>query len=423
MDIITTIVLVLLCLIVEGFFSGSEIALISVNRIRIKFKAEEGSNAAQLIEKLLNTPEKIFGTTSVGTNLAVVTGTAVITGFLMVQFGEKGDLYAVLIMAPLTLILGEIIPKALFQLKADQISMKVIYPLRFALAIFYPVVVLIAYLTNLILRIIIGEKDVKEHFITREGIKQLVRIGIGGRKIDLDIEEKRMIHKIFDIGSTTIDKCMVPLINVVAIDEGSTVDHAIKKVEETAFSRIPVFRNRIYNIVGILNTFDLLGVPDDMVYIRDLIKPPYYVPASKKVDDLLKELQHRDMHIAVVVDEYGGSIGIVTIEDLLEEIVGEIEDEYDSEGKLYETIPHGGYLIDANMEIDAINEKLRLGLPEGDYETLGGFVINLLERIPAAGEIINHKNLHMRIKDVNERCIKSIYIMRRTPSNKKRGEK
>ncbi len=421
MDIITTIILVLLCLIVEGFFSGSEIALISVNRIRIKHKAEEGSNSAQLIEHLLNTPEKIFGTTSVGTNLAVVTGTAVITGFLMAQFGKRGDLYAVLIMSPLTLILGEIIPKALFQLKADQISMKVIYPVRFALAIFYPVVALIAYLTNLILRIIIGEKDVKEHFITREGIKQLVSIGIGGRKIDLhiDIEEKRMIHKIFDIGSTTIDKCMVPLINVVAIDEGSTVDHAIKKVEETAFSRIPVFRDKIYNIVGILNTFDLLGVPEDMIYIHDLIKPPYYVPTSKKVDDLLKELQHRDMHIAVVVDEYGGSIGIVTIEDLLEEIVGEIEDEYDSEEKLYETIPHGGYLIDANMEIDAINEKLRLGLPEGDYETLGGFIINLLERIPKAGEIINYKNIHMRIKEANKRCIKSIYIMHRTPSNKK----
>ncbi|MBI5183228.1 MAG: HlyC/CorC family transporter [Nitrospinae bacterium] len=419
MDIITTIIIVLICLIIEGFFSGSEIALISVNRIRIKHKAEEGSNPAQLIEDLLNTPERIFGTTSVGTNLAVVTGTAVVTAFLMVPFGGKEDLYALLIMAPLTLLLGEIIPKALFQLKADQISMKIIYPLRFALTLFYPIIVLVAYLTNLILKTIMGENDIKEHFITREGIKGLVRIGIGGGKIDLDVDKKRMIHKIFGIGSTTIDKCMVPLINVVAIDEGATVDHAIKKVEETGFSRIPVFRNNIYNIVGILNTFDLLGVPDDMVYISDLIKPPYYIPTSKKVDALLRDLQDKDMHIAVIVDEYGSSIGIVTIEDLLEEIVGEIEDEYDSEVKLYETIPHGGYLIDAKMEIEAINEKLRLGLPEGDYETLGGFIINLLESIPKPGEIINYKNLYMRIKDANERCVRSIYVMHRSHSDKK----
>ena len=184
---------------------------------------------------------------------------------------------------------------------------------------------------------------------------------------------------------------------------------------ETGFSRLPVFHDRMFNLIGILNTFDLLTVPQDDSPITDLIRPAHYVPPNKKLDDLLKELQQRGLHIAIVVDEYGGCIGIITIEDILEEIVGEIEDEYDEPLKKYEVYDKGGYLIDGDKEIGAVNEELELDLPEGDYETLAGLMIGNLEKIPAAGDQITINGFRLTVKEASKRKINSI-ILRKVAS-------
>lgn len=403
MDIFTVIIIIVLCLILEGFFSGSELALISLNRIKLKHLSESGIKAAQSVEELLEKPERIFGTTSIGTNLAIVSSTAVVTAYLVELFGERGDLYATIIMFPIILLLGEVIPKAIFQQKADTITMKIIRPLRFALIVFYPVVELISKMTNFTLALVEGKEGLKKHFITREELRALSMPEKNQSSLDLD--DKRIIQKIFDFKDTSAGECMVPLINFIAIEESSSADYAIKRAQEIAYSRLPVFKDRIYNITGILHTFDLLGLSESEFGIKNIVRPAYYIPASKKIDDLLGELQQKGNHMAVVVDEHGAAIGIITIEDILEEIVGEIQDEFDDISSSYAKKTDDCYVIKGTMEIDAIKENLGLLLPEGDYETIAGLVLEKMGKIPKTGEILNLEGYKIVIKKVDLRKI------------------
>ncbi len=417
MDPDIAILIICLCLIFEAFFSGSEIALISVNRFKLKHDAESGSTSAQQVEKLLEQPEKIFATTSVGTNLAVVTSTAVCTSLLVNIFGEKGDFYSILIMAPVVLLFGEILPKAVFQEATDVLSPKVVKPLRWFMSLFYPVVVLMAWITNSVLKVISIGRFEKGRLVTREDLQYWLKEG--GKESKLDEEERKMIHNVFRFSEMPVGKCMVPLIHTVAVEENSTVSQTLKALEESqyTYSRIPVFLNRAFNITGILNTFDFLDCKETNQSIKPFLRSAYYVPKTKRIDDLLRELQHMGTHMAIVVDEYGGAVGLVTIEDILEEIVGEIEDEFDEGENLYEKISDYRYAIDASMEVDAINEKLLLKLPTGDYETLGGLILDKLTRIPKIGEKLEWENFTFRIKEADQKRILSVEVLLKPEKN------
>jgi len=310
-------------------------------------------------------------------------------------------------MSPLSILLAEIIPKSVFQHRADFFARLSIYPLKGMMFVLHPFIVVISYITNSILWVFTGEKEFKKHFITREEIRNLIRMG--EKKLGLNIEERKMIHKIFSFRDITVKECMVPLINLTALEENSTLEMARKRVEETNYSRIPVFKEKIYNICGILNSPDLLRAQEDAA-LKELIKPAYYVPESKKISDLLKDLQWLGMQMAVVVDEYGSTIGVVTIEDMLEEIVGEIEDEYDTGERLYEKGTDENYFINARMEIDAINEQLSLKISTGDYETLGGFLLHHFERIPKIGESLEQDGMVFKIMESDDKSIKKVEI-------------
>jgi len=413
MDILTVIFIAIFCLVSEGFFAGSEIALVSVNRIKIKHEAESGSKVAKVIDLLLSSPEKLFVTSSLGINLSVVIGTSVVTAFLVDRYGNRGDFYATLIMSPLSILLAEIIPKSVFQHRADFFARLSIYPLRAVMLILYPFVSVTSYITNFIMFYFTGKREFKGHFVTREEIKYLIRLA---EKKILDAEEKKIIGKIFDFRNITVEECMVPLINVVALDENSTIEMAKGKIEDTSYSRIPIFRERIHNIHGILNVSDILRASDDAA-IKNLMKPAYYVPKGKKINELLEELQWLGIQMAVVVDEYGGTIGIVTREDILEEIVGEIEDEYDTGERLFEKYPDGTYFINARMEIDAINEQLSFRIPKGDYETLGGFLLNQFQRIPKVDDTVEYGDLFFKVIDSDDRSIKKVEVTRKKVSS------
>ena len=221
-----------------------------------------------------------------------------------------------------------------------------------------------------------------------------------------------MIHRIFNLGDITVEQCMVPLVQMYGISDSATLSEANTIANETGFSRLPVFHERMFNTIGILNTFDLLTAPSDNTQITSLIRPAYYVPSNKKVDDLLRELQQRGLHIACVVDEYGGCIGIVTIEDLVEEIVGDIEDEFDQPEEKIETYSEGGYIVEAEMEIQAINEALQLNLPEGEYETVGGLIIDRLERIPSPGDQVDLGEIRLTVRESGKRKVNTVIITR-----------
>jgi len=221
-----------------------------------------------------------------------------------------------------------------------------------------------------------------------------------------------MIHKVFNFGETTVEQCMVPLVQLTAVRDDSTLEEVHQLAVDTGYSRLPIFHERMHNIIGILNTFDLLNQPIDGSPISQLVRPAHYVPPNKKIDALLKELQERGLHMAVVVDEYGGCIGLTTVEDLLEEIVGEIEDEYDKPEQQFKPYSGGGYIIDGTMEIDAINETIKLNLPTGNYETLAGLILDRLETVPQLGEQIVVNNIRLTVKETSRRKIQSIIAIK-----------
>lgn len=416
MDFTTTLILVLLALLFEAFFSGSEIAMIAINRIRMKQKADEGNQAAQSVLDLLQTPERLFSTTSLGTNLSMVTGSAIFTAYMVSQLGRAGEWLAMLILSPIILFCAEIVPKMISQNRPNAIMLVMVKPLNFFFNLFSPVINFFTHTSSFITNMIMGKKGETEKTLSRDQIRQV--LSLDSQAVELDPAERKMIHKIFNFGEINVEQCMVPLIRITAINDTASIQEALEIANESGFSRLPVFHERMYNLIGILNTFDLIDKPVDESPISDLVRPAHYVPPNKKIDDLLRELQQGGLHMAIVVDEHGGCIGIVTIEDLLEEIVGEIEDEYDKPEKGYEHYADGGYLIDADMEINVLNDTLNLDLPTGDYETLAGLAIHHLEKVPLPGEQVVVNGYRLTIKEANKRKIQSIIVRKMSPPAK-----
>lgn len=408
MDPATTIFWVLLAVSMEAFFSGSEIGMVSVNRIKMKQLADDGNSAAQAVLKLLDNPEKLFTATSLGTNLGMVTSTAIFTAFMVEQFGESGEWMAMLIIFPLIFFGGEIIPKLIFQNRADSLMLVMIYPLNLFSKVMGPLIRWLSRTSkNLTNRVPEGVKEDSFTF-SRDQLRKA--LSLESQTIELGATEKRIIHNIFHFGELTVEQCMVPLVQMTAIKDTATMREAHEFANDSGFSRLPVFHERMYNLRGILNTFDLLDQAMNNTPITPLIRPAYYVPPNKKIDDLLKELQQGGLHMAFVVDEYGGCIGLITIEDLLEKIVGEIEDEYDKPEKLYEPYAEGGFLVEANTEISVLNDTLGWELPKGDFETIAGLVIDRLEKIPLPGDQVLVEPYRITVKESSKRKIQSLIV-------------
>jgi CBS domain containing-hemolysin-like protein len=266
-------------------------------------------------------------------------------------------------------------------------------------------------MTNYTLVLAAGKQGLKKHFITREELRAIAMPGLD--QSELDSDDKKMIQKILDFRDVTAEECMTPLINLIAIDESSSADYAIQRSRESSYSRLLVFKERIYDITGIIHTFDLLKLPEDENSLKNIIQPAFYVPESKRVDDLFQQMQDKGDHMAVVVDEYGAAVGIITIEDMLEEIVGEIEDEFDKIPSLYEKKGKGFYEIKGEMEIDMINEELEIQLPSGDYETLSGLVTNKMGKIPKAEEILSLEEYQIIVKEADPRKVKLLEVKKK----------
>ena len=415
MDLTTTLLLVTLFLFFEAFFSGSEIGMIAVNRIKMQQKADEGDTSALKVLNLLSTPERLFATTSLGTNLSMVSSAAVFTAYMVSRLGESGEWAAMLVLTPLVLFLGEIVPKMIIQNRADPIMLVLVTPLNWVCNVFSPIIGLFTKASTMVTENILSAEESNGQTTSRDQIRQVM--SIDSQAVQLGSVERKMIHKIFNFGEINVEQCMVPLVQMTAILDTATLEEAHAAANDSGFSRLPVFHERMHNIIGILNAFDLIDQPVDDSPVTELIRPAYYVPPNKKIDDLLKELQQRGLHMAVVVDEYGGCTGIVTIEDLLEKIVGEIEDEYDKEEKQYENYADGGYLIEADMEVGVINETLNLNLPTGDYETLAGLAIHHLEKVPNSGEQLVVNGYRLTIKEASKRKVQSIIVRKLEPEN------
>jgi CBS domain containing-hemolysin-like protein len=234
--------------------------------------------------------------------------------------------------------------------------------------------------------------------------------------MDLETTERQIINRILHFSLRTVKEAMVPLVRVAAIPDTTSVAQALEEFRSTRFSRLPVYHRRIDNLVGVLHDFDLLGEEISSRSVRSFVRPVHYVPETKKIDHLLPEMQRQGIHLAVVVDEYGGTVGIVTIEDLLEEIVGEIDDEFDQAVTPYKKLGEGHYLISARQEVEALNEALHLGLPLGDYETLGGFITAQMGDLPRTGEQVRWRHLRFVVRLAEARSVKEVELFVEPPS-------
>ncbi len=404
MSLEVVIAIIVISLILQAFFAGSEIALISCDKVKMRSLAEEGSKSAQLVLTAFGQIEQFISTTLVGINLSLITSTIVLTFYIHEKYGRGGELYTVLILSPLIIVFGQIVPKAVFQKKRNTIVLWAIYPLWVASKLFYPILIFVNIFTKKLLNLV-GKTD--STFITREELIDVIEGDSNEPTVDY---KERIIKRIFRFSETTVDEIMIPLIQVRALDEDSKVGDAIRLIKETGHSRIPIFSERVDNITGMLHSFYLLGAdPNDA--LKNYSQPPFYVPESKPVDELLDEMKEGLAGMAVVVDEYGGAVGAITLEDILEEVVGEIEDEYDKGIKLWRKTGDGEYLINPKIEIETLNDDLGLGIPESDdYETLGGFILSELGSIPKSGDKIKHTTYTFTITKSTSRAVEEVKL-------------
>jgi putative hemolysin len=392
----------------EGFFAASEIALVSANRRRLQFLAEEGHRGARIALKLLAKPEYFLATTLMGAYMAGMANTVLVTALLLHKWGYSGEVAAMLLLPPLLLILGEITPKSIGRQQATNLVLR-LGPVVWVISwILYPFTFIFALVSRAVLFVTGVRRTSQLPFITREDLRLVVQKS--GPEVDLETQERLIIHRILRFSLRTAKEVMVPLVRVAAVPDTLTVGQALEEFRAAPFARFPVYHRRIDNLIGVLHSFDLLGEAHLSQPIKPYLRSLLYVPEIKKIDRLLTEMQRSGTHLVAVVDEYGGAVGIVTIEDLLEEIVGEIADEFDQEVIPYKKLGEGHYLINARMEIGALNEFLHLDLPPGDYETLAGFLISQLGDLPRPGENIKYGNLRFLVRQAESRILKEVEV-------------
>ncbi len=413
--------LIILGFVLAAFFSGSETALVSMNWIRLEHWLEKGRSGARTLEKFVSDPERLLGTTLVGTNLAIVMTSSLVSWVLMRRLGgtpESGGwsptavaALTTAIVTPALLIVGEVLPKIVGRRHSDEIVLRVVHPLRICYWLLSPVIWLATGLARAVL-LLFGVHVVEwRKRLTKDQLQQLLT-SEGEMAGAVDKEETKLITRVFEFGEKSVGEVMVPRTDVVGLGDDATVGDAVEIVRRYGFSRLPVISDDREHIEHMVHSRDLLGVPREQS-ITDLMRPVPHMPETKTCDDLFRELQARRQHLAVVIDEHGSLSGIVTLEDLLEELVGEIEDEYDVHETLIRAIDHDLFMVDGRAEIDAVEETLDVELPEGDYNTVAGLLLKLLGRIPEPGEEIVISGLDLRVVSASPTRIGKVRIRKR----------
>lgn len=401
---LTRILLLVILVLLNAFFSGSEIALISLNDKIIKKQAEEGNKKAKQLHNFLSEPSRFLATIQIGITLA---------GFLASAFATESfvdDLAGLLrktglplaepvirnislivitiVLSYFTLVFGELIPKRLAMQKAEFLSNVAVGPLTFLSRVTNPFVKFLTASTNFFIKIFGGNPaGGDDERVTEEEIRMMMEVG-EERGVIQDTE-KEMIDNIFEFDNKHVSEIMTHRTNIAGIPADSDLEYVLYVMNRDKYTRVPVYNENLDNIVGILHVKDLLQFTqghDKQFDLKKIIRSPYFVPDSKRTDELFQEMQKNKVHLAVVIDEYGGTSGIVTIEDLLEEIVGNIFDEYDVEQKDIEYLENDTYIFDGAISMDKVKEVLEKDLPVDDFDTLGGFILDLLGRIPKSDE-------------------------------------
>ena len=402
------------CLVAAMFFSAAEMAFIAANRLRLRHLAEDGNRvAAQYLDAFRN-PARVLSTAMMGVTVAHIVAASVVTYALLPRFGVFAALLATVVLTPVMLVFGEIIPKAVARESATRLILFLYRPLIWASRLLAPFLAFSQSVVTLMLRLVGSSQPDVRHFVSREELKNLLQMEPG--EADVTTQEAEMIDAIFDLGETTVREVMVPMTDVVMLPDTATPADAVTLIRQRGYSRLPVFSERETNVTGVVTAMDLLHRGADGETLRSLMRQPLYVPEPKRIDDLLREMQKGRAHMAIVVDEYGGATGIVTLEDIVEQIVGEIEDEHDRTPATVERLPDGSYWIAARTNIDELNEALDWSIPKRDYETIAGLVLSTLGRIPRTGEEFQVPGYTITVLEADSRRVVAVKMAATRPA-------
>ncbi len=418
MDIFYILLAMVILLLLKGFFSGSEIALVNSDKIHLHHKANQGHNGAKLILKMFKKPDVILGTTLVGTNIATVILTTLGTLLMIRFFGKHGDIYAFFIYTPFFLILGEIVPKSVYQQKANVLAPIIIYPLRLFSIIFAPIIFIFSRIARLTARMLGSGKSDQSVFITRELVRSVVEMAERGSNIDAF--DRGRIKRVIRFADTTVGEAMIPVAEMTAVNHNQNTREAVNLIRRLGYNRLPVYKDNTSNIFGIitLTTWDMMDRELSLRPLSEFIKQPHYVSANQTIDQLLPILRKRKDHMAIVVDEFGSAIGMITMEDILEEVVGEIDVGLDFEEYLprpkqkIKKLGEDVYLMDSRFPISEANEVLGISLLAVESHTIGGLVMARLHHIPGKGEFIEESGYRFTVEQATERSVVNLRVER-----------
>ncbi len=388
----------------QAAFASAEMGLVTASRARLASLAEEGDRRAVAALELLSKEEQMLGTCLIGTNTSVVSATT-LTSMLLANFGITAEWAVTVAFVPLALVLGEMLPKTVATWHADRVALVVARPMRLAVTALGPVLLLLNFWGRTLRRLV----GAQEASIARQDIVELIEDSPLG---DIHPAERRIIRRVLDMSHTTVADCMTALVEVAALPEAATPSEAADLVVRVGHSRIPIYRDRVDHIVGVVHHRALLGLDVDAPpHVGTLMSPVVFVPETKRVDELLKEMLKSEERFAVVVDEYGGSIGVVTLEDLLEEIVGNIQDERDSEPTV-RRLGEREWRVPGKVRIADLESAIGIELPDGDFSTVAGLFLTRTGRIPAAGEVIRLPGWTLTVEQATDRAVLAVRIVR-----------
>ncbi|HJN48840.1 MAG: hemolysin family protein [Pseudomonadales bacterium] len=418
MEWLIEILLILLFLVLKGFFSGSEIAMVNSDKLKLRHQARLGNRRAALVLELFKKPDHVLGTTLVGTNVATVTIATLGALICIDLFGTSGDLISIILLTPILLILGEVVPKSIFQQKADEIVSRIVYALRFFSHLFYPIIFIFARVARLGTRLAGGGVLPQDLFITREELRVL--LDPSEAVSDRSTIDRRRIRRIIRFADTTVGEAMIPLAEVVGFNEMRNTKEAIRTVLQHGYNRLPVYRGNITNVKGVLtlSTWDLMNNDLEREPITDYISTALYLSPRQTIDQALPLLQARRDHMAIVVDEFGSAVGILTMEDVFEEVVGEIDvgydfDEYQPKRRIYiERESENVHVMAGRMPLSEVNDILHLTLPVQEALTIGGFVINRLKRIAEEGDFVEESGCRVTVIEADSRSVTKVKVER-----------
>ncbi len=429
---------VIVLIILNAILSAAHSALVNVRKPQLRDLAEPGNWRAQRVLDISEDATRLLTSRQLVGILIRFSASGILTLLvaqplvpLLVNLGlstgaAQGIVYPVvwIIGAVVMMLFGELIPSAFAATRAEQVAMLTVGPMTFLLNVLAPISRSMIWFSNRIAGLFGGQES-PPNYVTEEEIKTLV--DAGSEEGVIEDEEKEMIYSIFQFGDKVAREVMVPRIDIVALDADTTLQAALDLVLSEGHSRIPVYEGSIDSICGLLYAKDLLVVWRDNQSkdrkVREVMRPAYFIPESKKAGSLLEDLQQRKIHMAIVIDEYGGTAGLITIEDLVEEIVGEIQDEYDPDEEAdYEKISDDEYLFDASIHIDDVNELLNVHLPDDETDTLGGYVLKVLDKIPLAGEKFQEQGLEITVEAITGRRIRKVRVLWLPPPSEQTAE-